>query len=158
MPVTKKKQKPKKPQKNKAYFIWVVEVEGRYRFSDLPRTSCPHFIWKTINTQHQIQDPGSKLLFSVIKPVLMPFLERMSQPLWHYLDPFLFHSQVSLVPDVAHHNPWYWPKGLTFEWWSGKGKSRPRWKTSLNLNQVVGMLEGNIQLDMSIIFGRQLQE
>lgn len=73
-------------------FSWEVGVRDKLCFSHhLPGTRGPHFISKSINTQHQIQDLGSKILFSVTNPVLTPFLEHMSQLPWNNLGPFLFH-------------------------------------------------------------------
>ena len=53
-------------KEQKTSFGWEVGVSGTHCFSHhLPRTPCPHFMSKSINTQYQIQDLELKLLSSI---------------------------------------------------------------------------------------------
>lgn len=122
-------------------FGWKVGVSRTHCFSHhLPRTPCPHFMSKSINTQYQIQDLELKLLSSITESILMPFPGQIPIAFSGSLEqfrPFSFFF-IPLVADVVYHIPQFGKEVPSLNDAQKKVKNRLRLKTSLNLNQAVG--------------------
>lgn len=139
-------------KEQKTSFGWGRAVSGTHCFSHhLPRTPCPHFMSKSINTQYQVQDLELKLLSSITESILMPFPGQIPIAFSGSLEqfrPFSFFFHPPCGRCCVSH-PSVWRRGPVFERCTEKGEKQTEAKSFLEPEPGCGerTLGWNIQLE-----------